>query len=72
MAWAGVVWHAVGVVQDTVAAMRTQAMVNEEQDRIAHQRLDRHTMQPWHDRAGNELARIRAELEAMRREMEKR
>lgn len=71
MAWAGVVWHAVGVVKDTVNAMRAEAMVNEEQDRIAHMRLDRHIQQPWHDRAGNELSRIRAELESIRRELEK-
>lgn len=71
MAWAGVVWRAVAVIETSLASIQTEVRVNQEQDRLNHSTMNQHVAQPWHGQAGNELSRIRAEMESLRRELER-
>lgn len=79
LSWSAVVWRGVQVVEDTIATLRTEMRMMQQREHLSNQMRDRymeelhqHMAAPWHGQAGNELSRIRAELEAIRREMEAR
>lgn len=79
LAWAGVVVKGVSVVEDSVASIHTELRVVQEFDRALESRiiaienrLNTHIQDPWHGRAGNELSRFHAELQALRREIQTR